>query len=176
LQLGDTEIEDLDVESPAMVGLKPDVIRLQVAMNDAAGMGGIESERYLIDDVEDLIRGGTRIPSQEFGEVLAIQEFHYQIGKLPVAGDGGSKVGHVDHVGVAQTPGRFGLALKAEEKLVLCGELGDDYLHRDDSRGAEVDRLEYSAHSTFAKLPLDTVLSIQYGARQRSEVHDINGS
>ncbi len=145
-------------------------------MNDAAGMGGIQSERDLIGDVEDLILGGTRIFSQEIGEVLAIQELHYQISKLPGAGDGGSKVSDVDHVGVTQTTRRFGLALKSEEKLILCGELGDDYLHRDGSRRAEVGRLEYGAHSTFTKLPFDTVLSIQDGARQRSEVHDINGS
>src|SRR5215469_13967505 len=105
-----------------MVGLQPDVIRFQVAMNDAAGMSSIESERDLIDDVEDLILGGTRILSQEFGEVLAIQELHYQISQLPGARDSASKVRNVDHVGMAHTPRRFGLALKAEEKFVLCGE------------------------------------------------------
>jgi hypothetical protein len=72
---------------------------------------------------------------------------------------------------VAQAAGRFGLSLKSQQKFVLCSEPRRNYLHRHRSRRPQVDREEYCAHSTFAKLPLDPILSIQDHARQRREVH-----
>jgi len=52
------KIQDLDVEPTPMIGLQPDVVAFQVAMNDPTLMGSIESQCDLIHDVEDFIRGG----------------------------------------------------------------------------------------------------------------------
>ena len=93
----------------------------------------------MIDDVEDFIRRGTWILPQELREVLAIQEFHHEIGKLPTIHDGGSKIGDIYHVGVAQTARCFGLSLESKEKFVVSRELRHNYLYGNRSRRTQVD-------------------------------------
>src|SRR4051794_26788346 len=105
-----------------MIGLQPNIVRLQVAMDNPTFMGCVESQRDLIYDVEDFMRRGTWILPQELREVLAIQEFHHEIGELPTLHDGASKIRDIYHVGVAQTAGCFGFSLESKEKFVVSGE------------------------------------------------------
>lgn len=62
---------------------------------------------------------------------------------------------------MAQTARRLGLSLKSKEEFVSSSELRHNYVQGNRARRAQVGRVEYCAHSTFAKLPLNPILSIQ---------------
>ncbi len=85
LEPGDTEIQDADV---AVVDA--DIVRLQVAVGDAALMCGIQRPRHLDGDLERLFDRQRAGALDQVGERLAGHVLHDQVGRAVVLGE----VGH----------------------------------------------------------------------------------
>jgi hypothetical protein len=100
-----------------------DVGRFYVAVNDAGGVGGVESVGDLNADIEKLIEIDGTIADQML-ERLAVEEFH---------GDEGAAFGFADvvdgaDVGVVEGGGGLGFALKAGESLRVGGDVfGEEF-------------------------------------------------
>ena len=159
--LRDAEIEHLDGIAAATVGFEPEIVRLQVTMNDAVTMRLIECEADLIEKFGDNGQRGPRMRLLERGERLAVEQFHNQIGNLPAADGCDSEVCDVDDVGVAKTAAGLGFPLKAAEELGLGGPPRRDDLDGNDTGGSEVGGEVDVAHTAGTELAVNAVFGVE---------------
>ena len=159
--LRDAEIEHLDGVAAAAIGLKPEVVRLQVTMNDAVTMRLVESEADLIENLGDEGKGGPRMLLLERGERLAVEQFHHKIGDLAAAGGSDSEVRDVDDVGVAKTTAGLSFPLESAEELGIGGPSGRDDLDGNDTGGSEVGGEVDVAHTAGAELAVNAVFGVE---------------
>jgi hypothetical protein len=141
----ESEIQNLDAGFP-----DHDVAGLEIAMNDALGVGLYEGRRDL-RGVEEHRLDGERPAFQARGECFALHQFHYQV-------VGADIVERAD-IGMVQRGNGAGLALETVAEVRIGRFYGD---------GAPQPRIHRSKnlpHAAFAEFALDTVRS-QTGPRR----------
>jgi hypothetical protein len=147
----DPKIEDFDDDLAAGAPREDEVCGLDIAMDDAGGVGGLEPETCLGHDFEGQRRWQRAEPVDGALEVFAFEELHHDVGRagrrvgVGVGDDGGSawtpsphsRVEDADDVRGAQRPHRPG----------LTAETADAAIERDKYRlgGAVVDHFNRHA-------------------------------
>jgi hypothetical protein len=165
-QLGETEVEDLDV---AAVGQK-DVGRLDIAVQDAIDVRVLQRIRDLSAEVEQ--QGERQRVSRQLGvERLALEQLHGQeeLSILLVKTVDGADIG------VVQARGGACLATKALRRLAVLGVGVRQHLQRDQPSQPSVLGLVDNAHPAGAQLIEDLVLAECLADLQRHLTRDLEG-
>ncbi len=146
--LGDAEIEHLDevvrffalgdprvwsgVHANQVTATGPldqhDVVGLEIAVDDADGVRGIERERDLVRDVERAMELDGAFLLDQILERLALEVLHHEVDRA-LGQD--AEVGDVDDVRVVDRGRRARLAEEAMDRLLVARELRMQHLHRD---------------------------------------------
>ena len=127
-----------------MVALPGDqsVTRLDVAVDEAAGVGGVEGGGDLVDDRRRAGGLERSLAQDQRVEIGALDEAHRQV-ELTVLLAG---VIDRDHVGVIDRGRRPRLLLEALAEALVPGEVGGDQLQRDLPAEVDLDRPVDDAH------------------------------
>ena len=156
-ELRDPEVEDLD-QVGVVVGAtrEEDVVRLDVAMNDAGRVSAPERLAALDEDLDGLLqRHGAGAVNSRI-EVLPAEKLHGDV-RRPVVER--PVVEHLDDVTRAQLGGRLRLGVEASERLGGADELPRDELDRDGLPEPRVGRGPDGPHPALADDGLEPVLT-----------------
>ena len=143
---GQPEVGDLD---PLDAVLQQDVRRLDVAMDQALGMRGGQSQRRLHADAQDLLDAQRAVAVDPLLERSAGDAGHDQVGETAL----GVGVDGVDGDDMVVDDGRGGLGLAGEPPAggAAGGHLRGQDLDRHDAAQRRVERLEHDAHAPLAQ-------------------------
>ncbi len=154
-QLGDAEVEHLDVLFAGAQRLDEDVLRLEVAVHDAGGVRLIERRQRLAEQVHQARRRQRRLVADDLRQVAPAQQLHHQEQRARVRL---AEVEHLDRVRMAQPRRRPRLRLKSPEGLDVGRHLGVQELDRHGSVEREVVRAIHPSHRADADELGDVVL------------------
>lgn len=139
--LGQSEVGQVEVLVGELAG-DEHVRRLDVPVDEIAGVCGVEGGGDLADDPRRVRRIEPGVGAQEVAEVLTLDEAHHDV-EQPV--DVADLVDR-DHVRVLDLGGERGLLLEPGAKIPVAGELGHDHLYGDRPIRAELTGLVDEAH------------------------------
>ena len=140
-QLGDTEISDFH----AAPGVEEEILRLDIAVEDALAVGVLEGLADSGDDFQRLFRGEAFCP-HGLAQIHAIDVFHEQ--EIPAALL--AEIVHGDDVRMIQLRERPGLAVEAFGKGRVSGERPGQDLERHIALQFRLPDLENSPHAAVA--------------------------
>src|SRR5579872_1070112 len=158
-QLSQAEIENLGLAAFS----DEDVGGLDVAMDDALGVGGIES----VGDLNSYLhqRAGLQgAPQHQVGESAALEILHGQEGATIVLAD----FEYGANIGMIEGGGGAGFALKTLQSLGIARQVLGEKLERDHAAEASVFRLVDHTHAAATELFQDVVMRnrfAQHGIR-----------
>jgi hypothetical protein len=155
-EAGQAEVQQLDIA----VSTQKHVLRLDVAMHDAGGVGRRQRLRELHAEVDD--RRNRRAAARQRGERLPLDEFHRQEAatlELPYLVDG-------DDVRMVEGRGRAGLLLEPAGDVGASGERWAQELDRHLSSQPRILREVHLAHAPAAE-QADDVVDADPAARER---------
>ena len=171
LELCDTEIEYLYGVPAALIWFEPDIVGLEVAVDDALLVCLLNGGTNLFENVE---RPGDRQISllvENLAESAAVKILHHQVCDLPFVRVRKTKIGDVDHIRVTQAPGGPGLAAKALYKLRPPHILRRDDLDRDRPFGSQMCRQVHGPHTAATQLAFDVVFAVDGLANKIQVIH-----
>ena len=142
------EVEDLHL---AVAG-QEEVVGLEVAVHDAAGVRGGEPGRDLRGDLERLARR-QRAADQALAQRLAVEQLHRGEGDLAVL----AEIEDRQDVRMRERRDRLGLALEARQRVGVGGEMRRQDLDRHLAVELGVAGAEDLAHPALAELGDDLV-------------------
>ena len=90
--------------------VEPDVLRLQIAVQDAQAVRFVHCRASLAENRDRLVDRRRPAVFQPLGERMAFEVFHHQIGYGLAAGASDAEIGDVDDVRMAQQPDGLRLA------------------------------------------------------------------
>src|SRR5579875_2461612 len=130
-----------------------DVLRLQVAVDNALGVGSIERPCKLARKVQDRLQGKTALLLQKMTQVLAFNvghgdEFH----SVCVA-----EVVDAENVAVGDAAGKQQFLLESSHGLRVCGEFRAEQLESYNPVKLPIARLENQSHASLAQERLDPI-------------------
>ena len=160
--LRDPEVEHLRLNRPVAHLREEDVLRLQIAVDDALVVRRRDGRQDRKRDVDHLLVGQRSRPAQVLRQVLAIQILHDEKRRVALEAD----VGDVDRVRVPDARRQLGLQQEARARLGDGRESRADDLDRDAFADLDVEALVDGAHSAFAEQTDDPVLA-QCGPRRQ---------
>ena len=170
--LGDAEVEDLDQRGAVAAPHDEQVRRLEIAMDDTAGVR-LGDRGAGLDHVADREPGRKRSALDERCEVVALQELHHDVrqavGRAP-------DIEHAAHVIGAKAGCRARLVKEAIGDGLIARELGAHHLHRDLLLELEVGRGHDDSHpadpdhSVDSKPPGDDIANLQ-GRQDNRRLH-----
>ncbi len=131
-ELGDAEVGD-QRPRPRGGGVEQDVLRLDVAVHDARGVGDREAAGHLGDDRHGLVRAEAALALQVAAQVGAADEVHHE-GDVAGVGAPYDQVPDTDDVGVLQAEERVPLVGEALGEVGVRGEILAQHLHGDGAR------------------------------------------
>ena len=169
--LRDAEVDDLH-EVLVLALQEEQVLRLDVAVDDALRVRGGERRRGLRGDPQDALLGQLRLAREALGERLALEELHHDERAAVV---GVAEVGDVDDVLVADRRRELRLLLEARDDRFALRVLLEQHLDRDALADQRVRRLVDRAHAALADLARDEVAARQRRCRCRSLRHRSGG-
>jgi hypothetical protein len=140
---GDAEIHDLDAPLP----VDHDVLRLEVAVDDAEAVGFGQSLADLIGDINGLPRAEPPHHPDHALQVLAADVLHGDVMRALVF----AEVVHPADVLVRDLPGRPELVAEPLDRLAVGGDLGVEELQGDLFVDLFVEDLVDPAHPAFAQ-------------------------
>ncbi|PCC67600.1 hypothetical protein NAEX_00607 [Nannocystis exedens] len=162
--LGQAEVEDLDVVGVVVAGEAEAVGRLDVAVDDAVLVRGREGAGDLLADVDDPLPGERPLARDGGGEVLAFEPLHDEEGGAAV---GLAEVGDLDDVGVGDDGGGAGLLNEALGDAGVVAEARLDDLHGDGSIEQEMGAGVDGPHAAGAEAAIDAVTAGEDAPEQR---------
>ena len=155
-QLGDAEVEHLGEVGIARPLDQEDIVRLEVAVDDAAGMGRGQRMADALHDVERARERRPRLGEEQLRERAPLEPLHHEIGgpvlELPEVED-------LDDVLAADVARGLGLAEEAGDHLRVTAALRVEELDRDPPIDAGVLGQVDGAHPAFADLLPDDVVA-----------------
>ena len=152
----DTKVGD---ESATCRPIDENVVRLDVAMDDAARVRVVQRIRDLTEDAAYGIHGEPRLACESCREALALDERHDEKHDPATLIDG---VDRYD-VWVTELRGRLCLAQEPSADVFVECQLGRKGLHRNVSMQPQIERAIHRGHSAAADLGLDQVLVANRG-------------
>ena len=153
------EVEDLHLP----VAGEEEVVGLEVAMHDAAGVRGGESRRHLRGDLEGLARR-QRPGDQALAQGLALEELHRGEGDFAVL----AEIEDRQDVRMRQRRDCLGLALETGQRVGVGGEMRRQDLDRHLAVELGVGGAKDLAHAALSELGDDAVVGeglSDHGAR-----------
>ena len=145
------EVNDLDQAG----GSEHDIGGLDVAMDNAAGMGFRQAGCHLRGDIDGFV-GGERAAANTRGQREAVVEGHDNKGLA--VGSFLDSMNHTD-VGMIEGGGGAGLAQKSRFVALVGVEVGRQELESNSTLQAEIERTIHFAHSTGARDGQDAVVA-----------------
>ncbi len=158
---GEAEIEDFDSVAAAPVRFEPDVVRLEVAMNDAGLVGFLHGGAHLFQDIDDPFDRKAGLLGEHFGQRAAVEVLHDQISDPPAAQRGESEVRHIHDVGMAHPSGSLRFAPEPFHEGLVEHELRSDHFEGHRPVGAQMGRQIDGAHPAATEMPLDAIRFIE---------------
>ena len=149
--LGQTEIGDQDLPPP----VDENVLRLEIAMDDALIMRRLQPLADLPEDVDDARQRQASFASQQGREVLTIDILHRQ--ELDAAGF--AEVVNAQDVFVSDVAGELDLALESIEDRRMAGEIEADHFQGDVAVELAIAREINLTHTALAE-PLHDVVAL----------------
>ncbi len=144
----DAEVEQLDA-----IAAGEDVAGLEIAMDDADVVRGLDGVAHLEEELETCVEGhglgGGEVDERQTGD-----EFH---GEVHAAVGKGVEVMDLHDAGVVATGEQVGLVAQARHAVASVGEAGAQDLEGDGSAVCEVDGAIDAAHAAFAERLADAV-------------------
>ena len=122
---GDAEVEDAHVQANAALVEQEDVVRLDVAVDDALAVGVDQGQQHLAAELQARLERQCPLRRQAFAQRLALQILHDQVRAVDRVD---AEVVDDDDVRVGELAGELGLALEARVELGLAAQLGVDEL------------------------------------------------
>ena len=164
--LGEAEVEHLR-HAAADVSLQKNVLRLQIAVDQALSVGRADRGAHATQDVQNICRGQRPVAREPLADGRPLQQFHHQ--EWPaIAID--AEVVHPHHVRMGKTCGGAGFVAKARIKIERTGDVLPNQLHGDAPFEEFVHRGVDRSHATAAQTALETVPIVeQTRAARRSE-------
>ena len=153
--LGDAEVEHLHPGGGVLLGAaEEDVVGLEVAVDDAGAVRGLERRAHLAGDGQRLVERDPAL-GEASGQGLPHQVLQHDV-RLP--GGKGVEVQHLDDVGMPEARGDLRLPAEALEHLVAAGGGVEEHLDRHVlAREPEVLCRPHRAHATAPDESLDSV-------------------
>ncbi|MEZ4364862.1 MAG: hypothetical protein R2939_01080 [Kofleriaceae bacterium] len=159
----DAEVDHPRVIAAVVAALDDDVGRLEVPVDQAAGVGVSEPAGDAAGDVEHARARHRAELLDQVGEVDAVGEVHRQVQE---AGRGLADVDDADQVGVVEARRRLGLVGEALALLGLVGEVAEGDLDREAARHPQVAGPVHAADAAVAEQRLDLVALAEHRADQ----------
>ncbi|MFO0654839.1 MAG: hypothetical protein U0787_07150 [Polyangia bacterium] len=160
---GDAEVDDLYKVFLSLALEEKDVLRFEVAVDDALGVRRVQTACHLCRDQTDA-RWVQRSFQNRLRQRLSLEKLHHEIG---VSVGKNAEIGDVDDVAVADFRSGLGFLDEAlHRRRVLCCLFAQDfYRHRlvDEHMAGLVDH----AHAAFTQPRFDGISTIDCGAKQR---------
>jgi len=122
--LGDAEVENLHLKT-FVAGHDVHVLGLEVAMDDASTMGLVERSGHLRHEPKGC-DGGELTALQEDGQLLTLEQLHYEIGQLRLGLD--ARVVGVNDEGAVQAGRDHGFTLESQSHLLGGEGAGEQHL------------------------------------------------
>jgi hypothetical protein len=158
IELRYTEVEDLhEVALAGDLLAQEDVVRLQIAMDDARAVRSFEAGEQLLDDRRDLARGDATTRVDALGQRHAVEELHHHVER---AVRQRSEIQHLDDVLRPDASGRLGFALEALHGVGARGQRGQQHLDGHLAMDADVRALVHGTHRAAANLAHDAILPV----------------
>src|ERR1035438_10489076 len=161
IHLGHSEVEHFHRVSAAAVWFQPDVVGLQIAMDDAMPMCLRKRQSDLVQKVCDQRQRDPRIGFLEIRKRLSVEKLHHQVGHVAASGFRDSEIRDIDDVQMAQAAACLCFALETGEKLRFRRPPRSDHFDRDDTRRSEMRCQVDITHSARAELPVDAVFGVE---------------
>src|ERR1051325_9833210 len=130
-------------------------------MDDTLLVRFVNGRANLLEDIDHPIKRQTILFDQHVAQRAAVEILHHQVRNAIRFISRESKVGHVDHIRMAQTSGGACLALEALDELLVLHELRRNEFQRDVTVGAEVRRQKHRAHTALSQQTLEAILLVQ---------------
>jgi hypothetical protein len=156
-QVRDPEVEHLGAETSKAVGLEPDVVGLEVAVDDPVLVRLLHRGADLVEDLHHAGQGQALLLAEHLTQAAPVEVFHDQIGHLVITQPSESEVGDVDDVGMSQPAGRACLAPEALHEVAVPHELRSDQLQSDLASGPDMGGQIHRTHATAPEEALEAV-------------------
>src|ERR1035438_1962551 len=138
-----------------------DVLRLQVAVNHAFGMGGVESAADLLNHRDRILGRELSFAAQDGAQILAVEVLHAdEADALSLA-----QVENADHVLMRDVAGENELLLEARKNRGIRRQFRTDDLERDQAVELAVPSLVDGAHAALPENAKDLVAFTEKHAR-----------
>src|SRR5580692_11017989 len=135
------------VPSNAPVCVMPDVLRFEVAVDDASGVSGIERQANLTNNFDGAIGGKFPVVDQDASQVGTFDEFHgdelHTIGFRHIV--------NANHVFVRDLMRSEQFLLEARKNRGIRGQFGTNQLQRNGTFYVAIKRFVYGTHPAFAE-------------------------
>jgi len=154
------------------LGREDDAERLEVAVDDAEGVGGLEAGADLPEDGHRLLGRHEPLAPEPLEEALAGEELHHEE-QVPLGR--AAEVGDPDDVVVLERARDLRLAPEALHDVGGGGEVRAQHLHRDVLAQVDVARLEHGAHPTRREVRDELVAPVQRRADERERLERRQG-
>ena len=166
-ELRHAEVDDLHEVAAGLRALEEDVVRLEIAVNDAGDVRGAEP----VEQLEHHRRGdrwGVRRPARldALRERLAVEELHDHV---PLAARELAEIEHLDDVLGADVSRRLGLALEPLARRRVVRDARVQHLDGHAMANADVLAFVDRTHTALAEQPDDPVLVVE--ERSELELH-----
>jgi hypothetical protein len=157
--LGDAEVEDLGEVRVAVLGHQVDVLGLDVAVDDAGGVGVAQAAQHVAQDRQRPVRRDRRVGVHQIAERSAVEELHHQEQRavLELA-----EIRDVDAVGVIDAPDRDGLALEPAAQLGHRRQGGVEQLDRHRPPDRDVLAPVHHPHAALAEQRVQPVAPVDH--------------
>jgi hypothetical protein len=170
-ELGDTEVEDLNGVTAALIWFEPDVIGFEVAVNYSLKMRLVDCGANLFEDIERPRDRKVLFFFEDLAERAAVEIFHHEVCSASIRCLCESKVGDVHDIRVAETPGSSSFASESLDEFGAFHELRCDDLYGHGPFGPEMCTEIHRSHSATPELTFDLVFAVERLPDKVRKVH-----
>jgi hypothetical protein len=157
-QLGDAEVEDLGALAAGdlAVGDQEDVLGLEVAVDDAAAVRGVQRRGDLAQQPQRLLGRQPTVPLEPRVEGLALEELHHDVrATVGVV----AEVEDLHDAGIGDRGGRARFVEEALHDVLVRGQVGLQHLHRRAATEQRVLGQVHRPHPALTQLLHDAILT-----------------
>src|SRR5688572_10008056 len=119
----DAEVENLDAITSQAIRFEPDIVGLQIAMDDALLVCFMNRGTDLIENVGNPLEWQTLLFSQNVTERAAVEILHHEVSHLACLHARKAEVRYINYVRVTQASGGARFTFEALDKFVVPHEL-----------------------------------------------------
>src|SRR5690606_25319620 len=138
----------------ALIRFEPNIIGLQVTMDDPLAVRFMDRGTHLFQNIQCPANRQIAFLFEYLAERAAVEILHYEVSHLAVVGLGKSKIGYIYDVRMPQTPCSPSFPPKTLDEFRALHILRRDHLDRNRALGAEVCSKIDRAHPSASEFAL----------------------